>query len=106
MFEHVRRLIQSPEIAARTVAASHALDDGGTAALREREVHDALGRLDEVWEELFPAEQARILRLLVDGVDVAPDGVDLRLRLGGIHSLVREMAAEGDDNKNDEEIAA
>ncbi len=112
VFEHVRRLIQSPEIAARTVAACHALDDGGTAALREREVHEALGRLDEVWEELFPAEQARILRLLVDGVDVAPNGVDLRLRLGGIHSLVAEMAADGEedatrgDDESDEGIAA
>ena len=67
-------------------------------------MHDALGRLDEVWEELFPAEQARILRLLVDGVDVAPDGVDLRLRLGGIHSLVLEMAADGEaDPTGDQE---
>lgn len=94
VFQHVRRLLRSPEIAARTVAACHDLDDGGEAAVREREVHDALGRLDEVWEELFPAEQARILRLLIDGVDVAPGGVDLRLRLGGIHSLVAEMAAD------------
>lgn len=98
VFAHVRRLLQSPEIAARMVTACHEQSDGDNAALREREVHDALGRLDEVWDELFPAEQSRILQLLVDGVDVAPDGVDLRLRMAGIHSVVVEMAADSDEN--------
>jgi DNA invertase Pin-like site-specific DNA recombinase len=94
----VRRLLQAPEIVARTVAACHELSDGdGDAGAREREVHEALGRLDEVWDELFPAEQTRILRLLVEGIDVAPDGIDVRLRTAGIHSLVGELIAEGGD---------
>lgn len=95
----VRRLLQAPEVAARTVAACHEMSDGdGDASAREREVLDALGRLDEVWEELFPAEQTRILHLLVEGIDVAPDGIDVRLRTSGIHSLVGELIAEGGDN--------
>ena len=32
----------------------------------------------------FPAEQARIVQLLVERVDVGPDGVDLRLRTEGV----------------------
>jgi DNA invertase Pin-like site-specific DNA recombinase len=92
----VRRLLQAPEVAARTVSACHELSDGnGDAAAREREVVGALGRLDEVWEELFPAEQTRILRVLVERIDVAPDGIDVRLRVGGIHSLVGELITEG-----------
>ena len=31
----------------------------------------ALERLEPLWDELFPAEQARILRLLVDRVEIA-----------------------------------
>ncbi len=93
-----RRLLHAPEIAARIVAAYHELSgDNGDAAAREREVLDALGRLDEVWGELFPAEQTRIVRLLVDRIDVAPDGIDVRLRTGGIHSLVSELISEGRD---------
>lgn len=91
----VRRLLQAPEVAARTVVACHELSDGNSdAAAREREVVEALERLGPVWEELFPAEQTRILRLLVERVDVAPDGTDVRLRIGGIHSLVSELVAE------------
>ena len=57
----------------------------GDATGREREVLEALGRLDEVWDELFPAEQTRIMRLLVERIDVAIDGIDIRLRTSGIH---------------------
>lgn len=95
VFSQVRRLLQAPEIAGRTLAACHALDEeDGTASMREREVLEALGRLDEVWEELFPAEQARILRLLVERITVGSDGVDLRLRLGGLRSLAGELAGD------------
>ena len=94
----VRRVLQSPEVAARTVAACHESSDGnGDTGARERDALDALGRLEEVWDELFPAEQARILRLLVEGIDVAPDGIDIRLHIGGIRSLAGELIAEGDD---------
>jgi len=46
-------------------------------------VRDALQRLDPLWDELFPAEQARIVQLLVERVDVSPDGADIRLRTEG-----------------------
>ena len=92
--DQVRRLLQAPEIAARTVAACGAAGGGANAAANEREVTYALGRLDEVWEELFPAEQARIVRLLVAGVAVAPDAVDVQLRLAGLHGLIGELLPE------------
>jgi hypothetical protein len=94
----VRRLLHAPEVAARTVAACHEMSDADDdASAREREVIEALARLDEVWEELFPAEQMRILRLLIEGIDVAPDGIAVRLRTGGIHSLVGELVSENAD---------
>ncbi len=89
----VRRLLQTPEIAARTIAACNETD-GDEPAVNEREVVEALGRLDDVWEELFPPEQARIIRLLVQGIEVAPDGVDVHLRIAGIHSLAGELMHE------------
>ena len=46
-----------------------------------------------MWEELFPAEQARIIRLLVDQVDIGIGGADVRLKLEGLASLARDLAA-------------
>ncbi len=36
-------------------------------------------------------EQARIVQLLVERVDVGPDGVDIRLRTEGLTNLVTEF---------------
>jgi hypothetical protein len=55
--------------------------------LTEAETREALERLDPLWDELFPAEQARIVRLLVERVEVGPAGADIRLRVAGLASL-------------------
>ena len=48
--------------------------------------------LERLWEELLPAEQARIIRLLVDRVDIGVGGADVRLKLEGLASLARDLA--------------
>ena len=53
----VRRLLTTPEIVVRTWRAAREQD--GT--IGEGEVRSALADLDLLWEELFPAEQARIV---------------------------------------------
>jgi len=67
----------------------------------ENEIIEALSSLDPVWEELFPAEQERIVQLLVRRVDVGPDGLDLELRAEGLESLALELRSQ-----EREEVAA
>ena len=55
--------------------------------ISEAEIRQALERLDPLWDELFPAEQTRIVPLLVERVEVHPDRV-LRLRAAGLTKLV------------------
>ncbi len=38
-------------------------------------------------------QQARIVRLLVERVEVGPAGADIRLRVAGLASLVRDLSA-------------
>ena len=59
--------------------------------LTEAEVGDTLGQLEPLWDELFLTERARIVRLLVERVVVGPDGADIRLRVEGLASLVRDL---------------
>ena len=54
---------------------------------------EALGALEPVWDELYPAEQARILRLLIERIDVAPDGISVTLHAAG-HPQPRRRAGE------------
>jgi len=58
-------------------------------------VGQALRRIDPLWDVLFPAEQQRIVRLLVDELVVNPDALVIRLRLNGLNALVAELQGEG-----------
>jgi len=99
----VRALLRTPEMAARMMRAARTSTNGG--ALNSEEVAESLQRLDAIWEELFPAEQARILRLLVKRLEVGTEGIDLRLRVEGLHSLVAELR-EAERTEGMEETAA
>jgi hypothetical protein len=57
----------------------------------ERQVVEALQRLDPLWDQLFPAEQARILQLLVARVAVRLDGLEISLRVEGIASVAEDL---------------
>ena len=67
--------------------------------LTEAEVRKALEQLDPLWEELFPAEQARVVRLLVERVEVGPNGADIRLRVAGLTSLMHELRSDDSDRE-------
>jgi hypothetical protein len=47
--------------------------------------------LDPLWEELFPAEQTRIVQLLVKRIDLKTDGLELQLRTQGLGHVVQQL---------------
>jgi hypothetical protein len=57
--------------------------------------------IDPVWKVLFPKEQERIVKLLVEKVVVNPDAMDVIIRTGGLQSLVAELqeTASGAENR-------
>ncbi|MHB1462521.1 MAG: recombinase family protein [Armatimonadota bacterium] len=57
----------------------------------EQDVADALRKLGPIWDELYPVEQIRIVHLLVEEVTVTTDGMSIRMRTDGMHSLVAEL---------------
>ncbi|HWX49969.1 MAG TPA: recombinase family protein [Roseomonas sp.] len=87
VLDQVRALLRQPEVVVGTWQAARA----EAPELTEAETREALERLDPLWEELFPAEQARIVRLLVERVEIGPTGADVRLRMAGLASLVRDL---------------
>jgi len=56
-------------------------------AVTATDVAEALRSIDPVWDELFPAEQARVVKLLVERVVVYPDGLHVRIRTEGLYVL-------------------
>lgn len=87
VIDQVRRLLQSPGI----IVATWQEAKRAILRMKERQVRDALERFDELWSELFPAEQARIIQLLVERVDVREQRVDVVLKVEGLTSLFTEL---------------
>jgi hypothetical protein len=86
VIDQIRGMLRAPEVVMATWRA--ALPECGDLA--EDKVREALAALDTLWEELFPAEQARILQLLIERVDVGTDGLKLRFRDKGLVQMVTE----------------
>ena len=81
-------MLRSPEIIVSTWRAARPEIDG----LSESQVREALEGLDPLWDELFPAEQTRVIQLLVERIDVGHGGLDIRLRVQGLAHIVRDLA--------------
>jgi site-specific DNA recombinase len=87
VIQEIRKLVRTPEIVARTISTVRQQ----APELSERDVIAALNDFDALWGSLFPAEQARIVHLLVQRVSVSADGIAVDLRTEGLGSVVREM---------------
>lgn len=88
VLDQLRAILRSPDLLSEVLPQAIKLDP----TLDEAKVTVAMTRLDAIWEQLFPAEQARIVKLLVEKVIVSPNDLEVRLRANGIERLVLEMS--------------
>ena len=87
VLEQLRGLLRSPDLLSEMVPIALKLDP----TLDEAKVSVGMNQLDAVWDQLFPAEQTRIVKLLVEKVTLSPDNLEVRLRANGLAQLMREM---------------
>jgi site-specific DNA recombinase len=87
VLDHVQTSLAAPELVARTWAAAKRGDD----EISEREVTVLLADFATVWSELFPAEQARIVQLLLERVHVQEDALEVWVRAAGLARIVAEL---------------
>jgi hypothetical protein len=59
--------------------------------ISEADVTLALGRLDAIWPELIPAEQATLVQGIVENITIDGTGLQVNLRADGLHSVVSEL---------------
>jgi hypothetical protein len=96
VIDQIRVLLLSPEIIVQTWRSARKSIKG----LTESEVRSALREFEPLWNELFPAEQSRIVQLLVERVDVRTDRVDIKLRIAGVSSLIGELNGNSSSQRN------
>jgi hypothetical protein len=77
VIQQIRVLLRSPEMIVRTWRAAR---------------KDAIERFDDLWEELFSAEQSGIVQLFVERIDVIEGAADIRLRADGLTTPPRSSS--------------
>jgi len=82
-------VVQTPEVVTQVIAALKQKD----GAVSEADAIAALHEFNALWSQLFPAEQARIIQLLVRRVTVTAAGLEVDIRREGIAGVIREMLA-------------
>jgi len=98
VIDQVRAVFRQPEIIASTweTAKGHCRD------ITLDDTRTALQQFDPLWDELFPVEQARIIALAVERVEIGTDAIHVRMRIDGLAELAQELR----NNSNKEEAAA
>jgi len=87
VISQIRGMLRAPEVVVSAWRAAQPVCEG----LAENEVREALLELELLWAELFPAEQARIIQLLIERADIGTDGLKLRFRDKGLAQMVTEV---------------
>ncbi len=83
----LRRILRTPEITARIIAALATNEP----IMPEGDIVAALQDFQSLWSQLFPAEQARIIQLLIRRVTATAAGLVIDIRAEGIVGIARDM---------------
>ena len=83
----LRSLLTTPDLIVQTWRQAQRENN----AITETTVAGAMEQLEKLWDQLFPVEQARIVRLLVERVVVSSEAVHVHLRGEGIARVTDEL---------------
>lgn len=87
VMSYLRTLLTSQDMLRLITQRAAAIDRG----LDEAKVTVAMRQFDQVWDALFPAEQQRLVKLLVEQVLVRPEAIEIRFHPNGIASLASDF---------------
>ncbi|WP_375572675.1 recombinase family protein [Seohaeicola saemankumensis] len=93
VIDQVRAVFRQPEI----IAGAWDAAKGHCRDITLNEARMALQQFDPLWDELFPAEQARIIALAVERVDIGTDAINVRMRVDGLAELAQELLFSPED---------
>ena len=87
VIDQLRAMLRAPEVVVATWKAAR-MEQGEA---NETEVREALTTLDPLWAQLFPAEQARVIQLLIERIEVDANGLKIHFRDSGLAQVVTEV---------------
>ena len=86
----LRQFFVAPEVIHRTHQRAQMHEPNITV----EEVRKALAQFDEIWEQLFPLEQNRIMHLIVKRIQVSLSGVTITYQPNGIMDVYEQLTCK------------
>jgi uncharacterized UPF0160 family protein len=88
VIDEVFKIIKSPEVIINLNRLAEQRND-----LKKEDLMTALKNLNGAWNYLYQAEQEKIVRMLVNSVEIKDNGIKLNLNLSGFDDLFVELSA-------------
>lgn len=60
--------------------------------ITEQDVSEAFSNVETFWQDLFPVERNRLIRLLFEKVEIRETGIDIELRSNGLTTLIADLS--------------
>ena len=87
VLEQLRDYLRSPKLVDEILSQTIAHDPD----LNEAAITVAMQRLDLIWDQLFPIEQTRIVKLMIEKIIVSTNKLDVHFRVNGFESLLSDL---------------
>jgi DNA invertase Pin-like site-specific DNA recombinase len=88
---HVRAILGSAEVVTQVWREIKKIEDTAVAGMTEIQVAAALHRIDQVWNQLFPLEQYRIVQLLIERIIISTNELQVKLHPNGVENLALDV---------------
>ncbi|GHT94779.1 hypothetical protein FACS1894122_11740 [Alphaproteobacteria bacterium] len=62
-------------------------------AVDEKQLRSSLENLGETWKYLYPQEQSRIMRLLINFIELRENGLNIQMNMNGFNTLLLGLGA-------------
>lgn len=87
VFDQLKNVFKHPRLVVETWGKLK----GSDLTLSEHQVLQHLQSIHEVWDHLFHTEQARLLQLFIEKLQLKKEGLSITLRTLGMNDLLREV---------------
>ena len=90
VLNEIGAMLAKPEMVASILEEARQLDANG-GCLKAQDVNAAFANLSQMWEVMYPVEQQRLMREIIDNVTVFPDKVQIDYNAKGMESIISEV---------------
>lgn len=97
VFDQLKSIFRQPQLIIQSWKALSNQDN----SITENEVRKQLLAIESLWDHLFHNEQARLLQLFIQRIDLSVDEVSIKVRSNGIDDLVRSIKQLNKQNKKE-----